>query len=173
MKTRRLAELGLLTALALIIFILELRLPNLSAIPGIKLGLANIITVYAVFRYKPQETAMLVTSRVLLGAMFSGNLSALLYSAAGAALCLAGMLGVRRIIPPHWIWLSSMLGAIFHNIGQTLAAMCVMRSAAILGYLPVLLFSGCIAGLFTGLAAQLVLARLHPRKPDESSPPRP
>ena len=99
MKTRRLAELGLLTALALIIFILELRLPNLSAIPGIKLGLANIITVYAVFRYKPQETTMLVASRVLLGAMFSGNLSALLYSAAGAALCLAGMLGVRKMIP--------------------------------------------------------------------------
>ena len=108
---------------------------------------------------------MLVAARILLGAMFSGNVSALLYSASGAALCLAGMLCVRGFIPPNWIWLASILGAVFHNIGQIGAAMLVMRTAAVLGYLPVLLFSGCIAGLFTGLSAQLVLKRLEKRKP--------
>ena len=166
MSARKLTELGLLTALALIIFIIELRLPNLTPIPGVKLGLANIITVYAVFRCKPHQTAMLVGARVLLGAMFSGNLSALLYSAAGALLCLAGMLAVRGFIPPDWVWLASMVGAVFHNIGQITAAMLVMQTAAVLGYLPVLLFSGCVAGLFTGLAAQLVLKRIR-RKPPQ------
>ena len=167
MKTRKLAELGLLTALALIIFIIELRLPNLTPIPGVKLGLANIITVYAVFRYKPHETAMLVAARVLLGAMFSGNLSALIYSAAGALLCLGGMLTVRGFIPPNWVWLASMVGAVFHNIGQITAAMLVMQTTAVIGYLPVLLFSGCVAGLFTGLAAQFILKRLEQRKPPQ------
>ena len=160
MNTRRLAELGLLTGMALILFIIELRIPNLTPIPGVKLGLANIVTVYAVFRYAPHETALLVTARLLLGAMFSGNLPALIYSAAGAALCLAGMLGVRHFIPQDWIWLASVLGAVFHNTGQICAAMLVMQTTAVIGYLPVLLFSGCVAGLFTGLTAQLLLKRL-------------
>lgn len=159
MKTRKLTELGILTGMALILFIIELRLPNLTPIPGVKLGLANIVTVYAVFRFQPHETGMLVAARILLGAMFSGNLPALLYSAAGAFLCLAGMLGVKHFIPPNWIWLASVLGAIFHNIGQITAAMLVMQTTAVIGYLPVLLFSGCVAGLFTGLTAQLILKR--------------
>ena len=82
MGTRRLTELALLTAAALIIFVIELRMPDI-AIPGVKLGLANIITVYAVFRYRPGETAMLVAARILLGALFSPNPSTLLYSAEG------------------------------------------------------------------------------------------
>lgn len=160
MNTRKLTELGVLTGLALILFVIELRLPNLTPIPGVKLGLANIVTVWAAFRYKPYETAMLVAARILLGAMFSGNLSALLYSAAGAFLCLAGMLSVRGFIPQNWIWLASVLGAVFHNVGQICAAMLLMQTTAVIGYLPVLLFSGCVAGLFTGLTAQILLKRL-------------
>lgn len=159
MNIRKLTELALLTALALILFIVELRLPDLTPIPGIKLGLANIITVYAVFRFQPHETAMLVTARILLGAAFSANPAALLYSALGAALCLAGMLGVRHFIPCKWIWAASVLGAVLHNTGQILAAVLIMRTTAVLGYFPVLLFSGCLAGLFTGLCAQLILHR--------------
>ena len=92
MNIRRLTELALLSAVALIIFVIELRIPNPFPIPGVKLGLANIVTVYAVFRCKPSETAMIVAVRLLLGAVFSGNPSALLYSAAGAICCLCGML---------------------------------------------------------------------------------
>ncbi|MBR1553900.1 MAG: Gx transporter family protein, partial [Oscillospiraceae bacterium] len=95
MKLRRLTELAMLTALALIIFVIELHFPDI-AIPGVKLGLANIITVYAVFVYQPSETAMLVACRVILGAMFTGNMSALLYSASGAVMCLLGMLYLKR-----------------------------------------------------------------------------
>lgn len=159
MKIHRLTELSLLTAAALIIFMIELRFPDILPIPGVKLGLANIITVYAVFRYKPGETAMLVTARLLLGTMFAGNPAALLYSAAGAYLCLAGMLGVRQFIPGNMIWLCSMCGAILHNTGQMIAAVAVMRTAAVLSYAPVLMVAGCIAGLFTGICAQLLVKR--------------
>lgn len=163
MKLHRLTELSLLTAAALIIFITELRFPDILPIPGVKLGLANIITVYAVFRYAPKETAMLVTARLLLGAMFSGNISALIYSASGAYLCLAGMLAVRNSIPQKYIWLYSVIGAILHNIGQILAAIAVTRTTAVLSYLPVLMVSGCITGLFTGLCAQLLVKRFENR----------
>ena len=161
MQTKRLTELALLTALALIIFIIELRIPDLVPIHGVKLGLANIITVYAVFRYTAKETAMIVFARILFGAMFAGRPSALLYSAAGAALCLLGMLFLRRFIPQKWIWLSSVAGAMLHNTGQILAAFCIMKTPTIFAYYPVLLFSGSIAGAFTGACAQLVLMRMN------------
>ncbi len=160
MKLRRLTELSLLTAVALIIFIIELRIPDLLPIPGVKLGLANIITVYAVYRFRAGETAMLVLVRILLGAMFSGNMSALLYSAMGAAFCLCGMLLIRRLVPQNYIWLSSVLGAMLHNTGQILAALLVMRTFSVLAYYPVLLVTGSIAGCFTGLCAQYVTGRM-------------
>lgn len=161
MKLHTLTRLSLLTALALIIFVIELRIPDLTPVPGVKLGLANIITVYAVFRYKAGETAMIAAARLLLGAMFTGNPAALLYSAAGTLFCLVGMLGIRRFIPMRYIWLCSVIGAILHNIGQICAAMLLMHTTAILAYLPVLLVSGCIAGAFTGLCAQLTIRRIE------------
>ena len=98
MSAKRLAELAVLTAVSLIVFIIELQIPNPFPVPGIKLGLANIITVYAVYHYKPYEVVLIVAVRLLLGSIFSGNISALLYSASGSALCLIGMLLLRRVI---------------------------------------------------------------------------
>ena len=92
MSAKRLARLSVLTAVALIIFIVELQIPNPFPIPGIKLGLANIVTVYAVYRYRALEVAMMVGVRITLGSVFSGNIMALLYSACGSFLCLLGML---------------------------------------------------------------------------------
>ncbi len=160
MNIRRLTELALLSSVALIIFVIELRIPNPFPIPGVKLGLANIVTVYAVFRYRPSETAMIVTVRLLLGAMFSGNPSALLYSAAGAIACLCGMLLLRRSLPEKQIWLCSVIGAMFHNIGQITAAVILMQSCGVIAYLPILLVTGSLAGAFTGLCTQLLLYRI-------------
>lgn len=160
MNIRRLTELALLSSVALIIFVIELRIPNPFPIPGVKLGLANIVTVYAVFRYRPAETAMIVTVRLLLGAMFSGNPSALLYSAAGAVCCLLGMLALRHILPEKQLWLCSVIGAMLHNIGQITAAVILMRSPGVIAYLPLLLVTGSLAGAFTGLCAQLLLNRI-------------
>lgn len=159
MKTKRLAELSMLTAAALIIFIVELRFPDILPVPGVKLGLANIITVYAVYRFSGKEVFLMVLTRVILGAVFSTNLSALIYSLAGALLCLAGMLLLRKIIPVKYLWLCSIIGAMLHNTGQMAVAVLVMRSAALMAYYPVLIAAGCIAGAFTGICAQLVLKR--------------
>lgn len=162
MNVKRLVTLGMLTGVSLILFIIELRLPNLSPVPGVKLGLANIVTVYAVFRFTPQETSMLVLARILLGAMFSGNFSALIYSACGAVCCLLGMLLLRHILPEKQIWLCSVIGAMLHNLGQIAAAVAVMRSLSVIAYLPVLLVTGTVAGLLTGLTAQMIVRRAKP-----------
>ena len=104
---------------------------------------------------------MVLLVRILLGAVFSGNLMALLYSFSGGCLCLAGMLALRHVIPERTLWFSSMLGAVLHNIGQLSAAMLVTRTAAVFAYFPLLLVSGCLAGAFTGLCAQGALATLR------------
>lgn len=163
MKTKRLTELALLTAAALIVFIIELRIPNLSGIQGVKLGLANIFTVYAVYRFSGKEVLLMVLTRVFLGAVFSSNFSALIYSLSGALMCLAGMLLLKKIIPQEYIWLCSIFGAVFHNTGQIIAAVIMMRSFAVAVYYPILIVSGCIAGAFTGLCASFVLKRLDRR----------
>ena len=165
MKAQKLTKLALLTTLALIIFIVELRIPDLIPIPGVKLGLANIVTVFAVYHYKAGEAAMIVFSRILLGAFFSGNMMTILYSAAGASLCLAGMLFLKKIIsggrrPVKHLWLCSVLGAVLHNTGQIIAA-CFIAGTGVIAYFPFLSVSGCIAGSFTGLCAQYVINRLE------------
>ncbi len=165
MKPRRLAELAVLTAVALIIFIIELQIPNPFPIPGVKLGLANIITVYAVYHYRAYETAMMVAVRLLLGSIFSGNIAALLYSASGSVCCLLGMLLLRKIIDERHLWLASVFGAVLHNTGQMLAAVAVTQTAQLFAYYPFLLVSGCLAGAFTGLCAQFIVPRLKKIKP--------
>ena len=109
----------MLTGIALIIFVIELQIPNPFPIPGIKLGLANIMTVYAVYRYRAAEVMMIVFCRIFLAAVFSGNMMALVYSFAGSVLCLTGMLLLRKVIDKNHIWLASVFGAALHNIGQS------------------------------------------------------
>lgn len=160
MNTRKLTEISLLAATALIIFVVEFYIPNPIPIPGVKLGLANIITVYAVYHYKAQETALILFVRIILGAIFSGNMMALFYSFSGGFLCLAGMLLLRRIIDEKYIWVCSILGAVLHNVGQIAVAVAITGTIAVVAYFPFLLISGCIAGAFTGLCAQAVVQRM-------------
>lgn len=166
MKTKRLTELAMLTAVALIIFVIELQIPNPFPIPGVKLGLANIITVYAVYHYRAGEVMLIVFVRVFLGALFGGVMSTLLYSLAGSILCLAGMIPLRKVIDEKYIWISSVFGAVLHNIGQIAVAVLITRTPGVIAYLPFLLVSGCLAGAFTGICAQLVLRRLSRKHAD-------
>lgn len=160
MEVKKLTQLAMLTGVALIIFIVELQIPNPFPIPGIKLGLANIITVYALYNYRAGEVMMIVFTRILLAAMFSGNMMALLYSLSGSILCLAGMLIFKRIIDEKHIWIASVFGAVLHNIGQIAVAVIIM-GFGVLAYLPFLLVSGCLAGAFTGGCAQMVVRRIR------------
>lgn len=167
MKAKKLAELSMLTAVALIIFIVELQFPDLTPIQGVKLGLANIITVYAVYKYTAKDVFLIVITRVILGALFSSHISVILYSLTGALFCLSGMLILKRIIPSKYLWICSILGAVLHNTGQTVMAVFLMRSFAAAANYPVLVFTGCIAGMFTGLCAQAVLKR-DPRNAEKT-----
>ena len=160
MKAKKLAELSLLTAVATIIFIIELRIPNIIPIPSIKLGLANIITVYAAYRFSAKDVLLIAVTRVFLGSLFGGNFSVIIYSLSGALACLAGMLLLRKIIPLEYVWLCSIIGAILHNTGQMAAAIFITRTPAVLAYYPPLIISGSIAGLFTGLCAMFILKRV-------------
>lgn len=153
--------MALLTAIALTIFMAEAQLPNPFPIPGIKLGLANIVTVYAIFALGPGDTLMILLSRILLGSMFSGQMMTFFYSLAGGLLCWCAMLLLRRLFSPGQIWICSVVGAAFHNLGQLLAAIAIARTPALVVYLPFLLLGGMAAGLFTGLCAQFLLARLN------------
>ena len=157
---RRLTLCALLTAIALTIFMVEAQIPLPIAIPGIKLGLANIITVYAVFILSPREGAMILTARVFLGAVFSGHMSTLLYSAGGGLLSILCLIVLSKFLTHEQIWLASPVAALCHNIGQLLVAAAVMQTSVVFAYLPYLALAGVASGLFTGLCAQLVIKRL-------------
>lgn len=158
-NTKKLAEMGLLTAIALIIFVVEMQIPLPVSVPGMKPGLANIITVYAVYRYSPKEAALILGTRIILGAIFAGNPSALIFSISGGILCLSGMILLKKIIDEKHIYISSIFGAVFHNIGQVSAAAVVTGTMSVFAYLPVLTVFGCVSGLFTGMCAQISLNR--------------
>lgn len=159
MDAKRLIKLAMLTGIALIIFAVELQIPNPFPIPGVKLGLANIVTVYAVYHYRAKEVALIVFVRIFLAAVFSGNFMALSYSLFGGVFCLAGMLLLKRIIDEKHIWMASVFGAVLHNIGQITVAVLITWTPGLIAYLPFLLISGCLAGAFTGACAQMVIHR--------------
>ena len=159
MKIKRLTGDAILSAIALTIFMVELYLPTLTPIPGVKLGLANIVTVFAIFVLRPLDAGMILAARIALGAMFSGQMTAVMYSLAGGILCFLVMLVMRKIVTEKQIWVASVIGAIAHNIGQIIVAVLITQTTAIIAYLPVLAISGTVAGLFTGLCAQFLTAR--------------
>ena len=156
----RLTRLALLTAIALTIFLVEAQLPA-APIPGVKLGLANIVTVYAVFALGPRDALMVLCARVFLGAVFSGQMMTLLYSGAGGLLSWLALCLLCRLLDRKQMWLASPVAGMCHNVGQLLAAAGVMRTWAVLAYLPYLVIAGVVAGLFTGVAAQVLDGRLE------------
>lgn len=160
MSVKKITRLAMLTSIALIIFIIEMRIPNLVPIYGVKLGLANIVTVYAMYNFTAKETLLIVISRILLGSVFGGNISAVIYSLGGALLCLAGMIFLKRITDENYIWICSIIGAVLHNTGQLTVAVIMTGTFSVLSYLPFLLVSGCIAGAFTGISAQILVSRI-------------
>ena len=157
---RRITLLALLTAIALTIFMVEAQIPVPIAIPGVKLGLANVVTVYAVFVLGPADALLVLCARVFLGAVFSGQMMTLLYSAGGGLLAWLAMVVLSKLLTADQIWLCSPVAAVFHNIGQLTVAGLVLGSWAVMAYLPYLLLAGIAAGLFTGLCAQFLIGRL-------------
>lgn len=159
MKARKPALLGLLTAVALTIFLVEAQLPPVLPVPGVKLGLANIVTVFTVFALGPGEGILVLTARIFLGAVFCGNFSSILYSAAGGACAIAVTIALRRILTRKQLFVAGCLGAMAHSVGQIAMAALVLGTASVFVYLPVLLTVSLVTGLFTGLCAQFLVDR--------------
>ena len=160
-NVRKLTLCAVLTAAALVTFVIELQLPPLTGIPGIKPGLANIFTLFALCWLGRGWAFALMMVRVVLGCVVTGRMMALGYSLAGGALAYLVMAALLCAIPERQLWVVSMFGAMAHNLGQMLVARFVAGVAAIWYYLPVLLLSALVTGLFTGLCAQLILKRLR------------
>lgn len=156
----RLTTLGLLTAAALMLFVLESALPPLVPIPGIKPGLANIITLIVLQRYGIREAFPVLLCRILLSSFFYSQAISLAYSLAGGLLCLLTMWGIGSLLHNKYLYLTSIFGALSHNLGQLLAALLLTGSPAVLAYLPFLMVGGAVTGLFTGLCAHYALKYL-------------
>jgi len=170
MKPKKLAIMATLTTIALIIFMIEAQIPLPIPIPGAKLGLANTVTLLALFyksnnqpnttTLKTTDALMILTARIILGAVFTGRPIALIYSITGGLLAFAAQALMKRIVTEKQIWACGAIGAIFHNIGQIAAAMIITGTPAIIAYLPVLTAIAIATGTITGLAAQLTITRL-------------
>lgn len=158
---KKTVRLALLTAMALILSWLEgLLLPSL-AIPGVKLGLANVATLLSLYLYSWREAALVSVARVLLSGLLFGGLFTMLYALAGALVALAAMAPLRRT-GLFSVFGVSVAGGFFHNAGQLLVAVAAARTPGLASYLPVLALAGVLTGLVNALLARIVLTRVRP-----------
>ena len=154
-KTKRLAFMALLTAMALTIFVIEAQIPAPVPIPGVKLGLSNIITLTAMLLLGKKEAGIVLLLRIIMGAMFTG--SALIYSISGGVLAYIVMCLLVGRFPEKLIWVVSAAAAVAHNAGQLMACALIVKTPGLLYYAPVLAASGIITGVFTGVAAMYLV----------------
>jgi heptaprenyl diphosphate synthase len=158
MRLRKLTTMALLCAISLTIFLLEAQIPPIVPLPGVKIGLANIVTVFAVFVLGGREGAMILFCRIFLGAVF-GSFSTIFYSAGGGILAILVTILMKKILTKKQIWVASVCGAIAHSVGQMAVAVVFAGTPSILIYLPALVGISVVTGIFTGLCAQFLVNR--------------
>lgn len=157
-STKKLAFLSVSVALAMILSFVESQIPPLSAVPGVKIGLANIVTLFVLYKLGWREAICVSTVRVLLSSLLFGSFVSLTYSAFGAALSLIVMILAKRFLPFSSLGVS-VIGALMHNAGQILAAWIFLGNGAILYYLIPLSVSGTLAGIVVGVLGGIVAER--------------
>ncbi len=161
---KKVSILGVMTALGIVLGWLESCVPITLGIPGVKLGIANLVALLVLYRFSLKEAAAVSVLRVLISSILFGNLAIGIYSLAGAMLSLAVMAILKKKTGLSVAGVSA-AGGVAHNLGQILTAWIMMGTAAIFYYLPVLIVSGVIAGVLVGLAG----AWLHRHLPMEIS----
>ena len=160
-KTRKIALLSILISQALVLHIIERAIPVPVPVPGIKLGLANIISLFTIIVFGYKEVFALVIVRTFLGSLFGGGFSSFLYSISGGLLSASVMyLLYSKYKDLFSIPTISIVGAVFHNIGQIGIASIVMQNMHLFYYLPVLLISGVITGIMIGFMVQFTMEPL-------------
>lgn len=160
MKTVQIARFGMFLALALVFSYLETCIPVVIAVPGVKLGLANMITILFLYKTTIKKTFLFMSIRVLIAGILFSGVSGIIYSFVGGLFCISIMNVLRRFSCFSVLGVS-MSGALFHNIGQIVVAIFVMENVHILYYLPILCILGTISGLVVGYLSFIILKRLH------------
>lgn len=160
MNTKRITEFGLLLAVSLVLAYLESLLPVMIAVPGVKLGLANVVTMLILYRRDGKSAFLFMTIRVILAGFLFSGMAGIIYSFVGGLFCILAMSLVKRFSFFSTLGVS-MTGAIFHNMGQIIIALFVMENIHILYYFPVLCFTGVIAGLAIGYISELLIKQMN------------
>lgn len=158
-NTKKLTTLALTISFALILSYIESRIPPLVAIPGIKVGLANIAVIFALYKFGAKEAVIVSIIRVLLVSMLFGSPVSMIYSLVGAILSLGTMILLKRFTPLREVSIS-VCGGVVHNIGQIAAASFLLSTNIFIYYLPFLLLSGTIAGIAVGVASAFLIKRI-------------
>lgn len=159
-KSKKIAVLGVLTGVTLVLSYLEAILPPIyAAVPGIKVGLPNIVIILILYKFSAKEAAVISFLRVVLVALLFGNAMTFAYSLVGAVLSLLVMALMKKadFFSPVGV---SILGGVFHNIGQILVAIVLLNSTLIGYYMIILTITGTLAGVFVGLTGSILLKRL-------------
>ena len=159
MKTKKMTFLGLSIALAMILSFVESQIPALVAVPGVKVGLPNLVMVFLLYRVGWKETTIVSIIRILLVSLLFGNIQVMSFSIAGAVLSLLGMILLKNTGKFSTISVS-VIGGVLHNVGQIIAACLWTNTPQIAYYLPVLLISGTVAGVVIGLVGGMLINRL-------------
>lgn len=154
------AYFGVFIALALIFSYVETLIPIQVGIPGVKLGLANLVVVVVLYKMGIKEAYTLAVVRVILSGFLFGNLFSIVYSLAGGLLSLTVMVALKRTKAFSLLGISAM-GGVFHNVGQLIMAALVLESLSIGYYLPVLFISGLVTGILIGIISGEMLKRLN------------
>lgn len=158
-KTRKLTALALTVSVAMLLSFIESKLPAFTAVPGIKMGLANIAVMFALYRFGIKEAALVSAVRIVLISLLFGSVVSMLYGLAGAILSLSVMALLKRFSPLSPMGVS-VSGGVTHNVGQILLACLLLRTSAVAYYLPVLILTGTLSGIVIGICAAVLIKRL-------------
>ena len=159
MKTKKIAYTGLLIALAFVFSYIESLLPINLGVPGVKLGLANLAIIVCLYTLGEKEAFFLSMIRVVLVGFTFANMAMMMYSLAGGILSFLAMWLAKKTTKLSMTGVS-VLGGVFHNVGQILLAMWVLETESLIYYLPVLMISGIVAGVIIGILGALITKRL-------------
>ena len=160
MKTKKITVMALTVALAMILSFVESQIPAFVAIPGVKMGLANIAVVFALYKLGWKEAILISLIRVFLVSLLFGTGASLFYSAAGAVLSLLGMIGLKATKLFSSVAVS-VAGGVLHNVGQIAMACLLLETDVLRYYLPFLVLSGVVAGVVIGVIAAIMVKRIR------------
>ncbi len=160
-NTGKLVRLALFVSIALIVFIIEAQFPSpVVYIPGMKLGLSNVVTVILLATESKKDAFFVLMTRIFLGSFFAGQMISLAYSLIGGLLSFGAMCVTVMILGKDSLWFTGIVGGVVHNIGQVLAAWVLMKTEAVFAYLPYLILFGIGTGLFCGISAMFIVKHM-------------